>query len=183
MGTTETIANMVTETGTGRPYQVRPTPADSVAWAALGVARRNLTEYVSKEATFIQQAHGVSMIVSDDAPNTFDELRRQWLASSGTSITVSSLHCDGTIYLSPTANQQFRFWHDWLHLEHNKPFTLAGELAIGAIHCDAVAMWFGYDSLEYKLMLADTVGQSTYEAVTGKFPADQLAFARAFVAQ
>lgn len=151
--------------------------------AAFDFARHNLSEFIRAEAESIMRQYGVTMKVSCCAPDTYDELGQQWYGCNGKSITVSSLHCENTIYTTPEVNHLFRFWHDWLHLQEMQDFTLSGELYIGAIHCRAVAAFYGAGSMEHKLMVADTIGQSTFEAVTGAFPDDQRAFAWRFVHQ
>lgn len=150
---------------------------------AFDFARHNLSEFIRAEAEGILRSFGVKMAVSMSAPETYDALLCEWAACGGEYITVSGMHCDNTIYTAPEVNHMFRFWHDYLHLQYHKPFTLAGELFIGALHCDAVASFYGAGSMEHKLMMADTIGQSTFEAVTGKFPEDQRAFAWRFVHQ
>lgn len=150
---------------------------------AFNAACHNLSMFVLAEAQSIMNQYGVSMRAAPNAPDNYPDLLREWRECSGTRIVVSSLNCANTIYTTPEVNHLFRFWHDWLHLEHDKPFTLAGELFIGAIHCDAVASFYGEGSMEHKLMIADTIGQSTYEALTGAFPKNQRAFAWGFVHQ
>lgn len=149
---------------------------------AFDFARHNLSEFIRERAEWLG-LFGVRMEVSASAPETYSALLHEWRACDGTCITVSGMHCDNTIYTTPEVNHMFRFWHDYLHLEHKKPFTLAGELFIGALHCESVAAHFGAGSMEHKLMMADTIGQSTFEAVTGAFPKDQRAFAWRFVHQ
>lgn len=150
---------------------------------AFDFARHNLSEFVRAEAEGIMRQYSVSMRAHCDAPDTYPDLLDMWDRNNGMCIDVSSMHCDNTIYTTPEVNHLFRFWHDWLHIQHSADFSLAGELEIGAIHCAAVASFHGAGSMEHKLMLADTIGQSTYEAVTGKFPDDQRAFAWRFVHQ
>lgn len=150
---------------------------------AFDFARHNLSMFVLAEAQSIMNQYGVSMRAAPNAPDTYSDLLNEWRECSGTRIVVSSLNCANTIYTTPEVNQLFRFWHDWLHLYHGKDFSLSGELYIGALHCQAVASFYGAGSMEHKLMMADTIGQSTFEAVTGAFPKDQRAFAWRFVHQ
>lgn len=150
---------------------------------AFDFARHNLSEFVRAEAEGIMRQHCVVMKVCHDAPETYPDLVSMWDDYWRGCIEVSSLHCDNTIYTTPEVNHLFRFWHDWLHLQYSADFSLSGELEIGAIHCKAVADFYGAGSMEHKLMMADTIGQSTFEAVTGAFPKDQRAFAWRFVHQ
>lgn len=150
---------------------------------AFDFARHNLSEFIRAEAEGIMRQYGVSMHAHCDAPETYIELLDMWDRSSGMCIDVSNMHCDNTIYTTPEVNHLFRFWHDWLHLQYSADFSLSGELEIGAIHCKAVADFYGSGSMEHRLMIADTIGQSTFEAVTGAFPKDQRAFAWRFVHQ
>ena len=150
---------------------------------AFDFARHNLSEFIRAEAQSIMNQYGVRMVAWDGAPETYSELCLMWELYNGSCIEVSDQHCGSTIYTTPEVNHLFRFWHDWLHLQYSADFSLSGELEIGAIHCDAVAKFYGKGSMEHKLMMADTIGQSTFEAVTGAFPKDRRAFAWRFVHQ
>lgn len=154
---------------------------DAQRQEAFDFARHNLSEFIRAEAQSIMNQYGVRMVAWEGAPETYSDLCLMWELYNGSCIEVSNQHCERTIYSTPEVNHLFRFWHDWLHLQHGKAFDLSGELYIGALHCEAVASFYGKHSLEHKLMIADTIGQSTYEAVAGKFPDDQRAFAWQFV--
>lgn len=144
-----------------------------------------LSELVRQQANQMRQLTGIDIVSTADAPSTFNELMLAYhRAKLNTGyLPVSNLHCDNTIYTTPGCNVMFRYWHNMLHCMRGCDFSLAGELAVGAAHCAVVANYLGADSLEHKLMMADTIGQSMHEKITGSFPADQWEFCFNFVNQ
>jgi hypothetical protein len=80
------------------------------------------------------------------------------------------------IYTSEAANWAFRFWHDYLHYQHDLTFSFIDEVLVGQFQVSATENEFGKGSLEAKLMAADTIGQVLYYQMHGEFIADQLAF-------
>ena len=71
-----------------------------------------------------------------------------------------------------------RFWHDTLHVALDLTFEAGDEMEV-ACHQLEVLRWVGFDapSPEYRLLHADTIGQTLCVAMLGRFPANQLAFA------
>lgn len=86
---------------------------------------------------------------------------------------VSSDNSAHTIYPHARMNIAFRFWHDLLHVTYNKAFTLKDELSVAAMHTADIKAQFGADSLEARIMDADTAGQSLYDSIHGGFPVRQ----------
>ena len=146
-----------------------------------------LSVFVAKQAHRLMRATGIQMRPCNNAPNSYGGLVAAFMDATMDSeryyLPVSNLHCWSTIYTTPEVNMQFRYWHDMLHCMRREDFSLKGELAIGALHCGSAAREFGRGSLEYKLMLADTIGQTVHEAMTGAFPGDQREFCFNFVNQ
>lgn len=86
---------------------------------------------------------------------------------------VSSDNSTHTIYPRTSMNIAFRFWHDLLHVTYNKAFTLKDELSVAAMHTADIKAQFGADSLEARIIDADTAGQSLYDSIHGGFPIRQ----------
>lgn len=88
-------------------------------------------------------------------------------------LMVSSENSTHTIYPNARMNHAFRFWHDILHSTYGMTFTLKDELAVAAIHVLEIKKVFGADSIEARIMDADTAGQSLYESIHKHFPKRQ----------
>ena len=95
-------------------------------------------------------------------------------------------HGETSIYGDAKANAWFRAFHDLGHLVYNREMTYEEEAQL------ALTQWLDLEPtfLEmgatpnliqdlYRLYLFDTVGQSRYCLLTGRFPHDQTAFADA----
>lgn len=109
------------------------------------------------------------------APSTFAELitaRAQTVC-----LPVWEGASDQTIWGTPQANHAFRAWHDACHVLGGFDYSLEGERATARMQCQqleqrclgraARAVWW------------DVVAQAEHFAVTGAFPGDQIALARA----
>lgn len=146
-------------------------------------ARAKLSAFIIRKADQIQKQIGFGYVDSDNAPGDFESLLTAYRSSkrTGFALPVWSGCSDNTAYTSRGANYAFRFWHDVLHCVHGLGFNLADEVAIGHMHVAEVKAYFGPDSIEAMIMYADTVRQSQYEAVHGKFPDNQYAFVHDFV--
>ncbi len=124
--------------------------------------------------------NSINYTVSDNAPETFKELRKL----NPHELVISNIGCDKTIYDSATANQRFRAVHDYCHLSTNSNFSEAGEkVAIKKQFGSLVKYLSNYDysPLEHmkicKLFLIDSALQVREYYATKKFVEDQKAFA------
>jgi hypothetical protein len=143
------------------------------------LARRNLSLYVLQKAEELTRALGIGYIDSSNAPNDYDSLIAKWkeCISKGKPMPVWDGASDSTVYTSAGANYAFRFWHDFLHYYKKLDFTTDAEVDIGIMQTKEVQKYFGMDSLEAKIMLADTVGQSLYALENnGEFPDNQISY-------
>jgi len=116
----------------------------------------------------IQQANQIRFKVAEYAPSTYEEL-----ASNAGILTVWGGASDNTIYGDPKVNHAFRALHDRLHLRHNIPFTLEGEVALARIQ----ASQFEGDLIQRAVFL-EVAGQAIYFNQHGEFPKDQVSFIR-----
>lgn len=147
--------------------------------ATFAAARVNLSRFMLSKADNMARLLGFGYVDKDVAPNDIEALRAAWAHSkrTGLALPVWAGGSDKTVYTSRGANYAFRFWHDSLHCMHGLGFNTADEITIGIMQTAEVATYFGPDSLESKIMFADTVEQSRYAARhNGEFPDDQLAF-------
>lgn len=147
-------------------------------------ARANLEHFVLAKAYRVAKDIGFSYIESDNAPNSYKELELAFNHSMKTKepLPVFSGASENTVYLSKEGNWSFRFWHDVTHVSNSYQLTLEDEIACSSIQCDQVSNYFGAHSLELKLFVADTIGQSVYAHLhDGSFPNDQLAFVKSLI--
>lgn len=146
--------------------------------------RSNLHRFVIDKAARLSRDLGFSYIECEEAPNSFEELEKAYQHSLKTHepLPVFSGASDKTIYLNNEGNWAFRFWHDITHVANGFNFTLADEIECSSIQAKQVAQYFGTDSAEYRLFVADTIGQSVYaELHGGAFPDDQLAYVKSIL--
>lgn len=113
-------------------------------------------------------------------PSSYEALLDAWQIGEDT-FPVDATKSDRTIYGTATANIAFRFWHDMLHIFHKKDFSKASEVYVGQLHVEDVKAHFGEGSVEARIMEADTIGQTMYEDLHGKFPENQKDFAINYV--
>lgn len=147
-------------------------------------ARANLEHYVIAKAHRIAKDLGFSYIECENAPNSYDELEQAFKHSMATKapLPVFDGASENTIYLSKEGNWSFRFWHDVIHVSNGYQLTLEDEIKCSSIQCDEVSRYFGDHSLESKLFIADTIGQSVYAHLhNGAFPENQLAFVKSLI--
>lgn len=114
----------------------------------------------------------------EDAPETFEELRRAFAASGGANggiIPVSSLNCEDTIYGDPEVNMMFRAWHDSVHLMEGYDFSVAGEAHVAYLQIAQLMALFGPRPEWAALILSEVIGQAVYMVGHGKFPVKQRA--------
>lgn len=85
---------------------------------------------------------------------------------------------DATIYRDPKVNHAFRAWHDATHasLPAQHSFTLQGEAETCEAQCrELLKLWPRALPL-VRIIRAEIIGQATYAARFGTFPANQAAF-------
>lgn len=142
-------------------------------------ARGKLSDYVRLQAENSALRLGFGWIPQPDAPSTYQQLRGAYRQSqeTGEPLPVSSLHCDTVIYLWPSDNVHFRFWHDTSHVELGLSFSLEDELELALWHLAQIER-AGHDpdSTPYRLLEADTVGQLLLLSLCGRFPLAQSVF-------
>lgn len=145
---------------------------------SIEVARKRLSKFVVAMAQRIVRVTGVNYEESLVAPSTHEEVMIEWRTAleTGKPFRVYSGASDCTIYDAPDVNWAFRFWHDYLHVKHNLGMGIRDEMQVGALHWLEVSQEFGDDSLEAKIIAADTSGQALYHHIFGTFVADQEEF-------
>lgn len=152
----------------------------------INAARAALSDLMIKKAHRIAKDIGFSYEPAPDAPSDYPSLIKAAQVSLKVRVPLKVYDgaSDQTIYTSAEANYAFRFWHDVCHfITPGADFTVAGEALAIAVQAKGVEQAFGKDSLEYKMFMADTLGQVTYFAIHGDFPQDQLAFCLASLQQ
>jgi hypothetical protein len=117
----------------------------------------------------------------DDAPQTLHTLR-EYVKEHGRLI-VALEHGETSIYGDAKANAWFRAFHDLGHLVYNREMTYEEEVQLALTQWgDLVPIFREMGATRnliqdlYRLYLFDTVGQSRYCLLTGRFPNDQMAF-------
>lgn len=146
----------------------------------IGLARINLTDFVQDLAAETATEFGFGWRASTCSPDTLDEVTAEFRSSqiTGLPVRVSSLYCDRTIYVAPADNIAYRFVHDSRHVFLQAGFDKESELLVASCHLARLRRaGFGPDSIEHRLMYADTVGQVLYLDETGEYVINQLRFA------
>lgn len=145
----------------------------------LAMARLTLADFVRAKATDRMAELGFGWVGQPDAPNTYQQLRGAFAESMDTRepMPVSSLHCDATVYFERDDNLAFRFWHDTSHVIHGLSFRLEDELELALWHLDQLVL-AGHlpDSLVYRVLQADLLGQLYLMGLIGRFPLNQCTF-------
>jgi len=139
-----------------------------------------LTAFIVKVAAETTAELGFRWRATDTVPTTLEDLTAEFRSSqiTGLPIRVSSLHCTDTIYVDPIYNQAFRFVHDSRHVFLQAGFETEPELLVASCHL-ARLRHEGYrpETMEFRMLYADTVGQTLFTAETGQFVVNQLRFA------
>lgn len=141
-------------------------------------ARKNLQHFYISRAHSLQKQLGFGYIECENAPNDFESLMAAFKDSvtQRKALPVFSGASEGTIYPNKEGNWSFRFVHDVYHALGKHDFSLDGESIVAKMHVEEVSTFFGKDSIEAKLIRADTLGQVEYFAKTGEFPDVQLPY-------
>lgn len=144
------------------------------------LARRNLTGFVTEQAEAASRRLGFGWRASELAPESFKDLQHEHRSSelSRLPLRISPRFSERTIYCSRAANHAMRFWHDTSHVQLGLNFTPDDEIELGCYHLEVLrANGFTADSLEHRLLHADTIGQTLCHVTIGRWPIDQLRFA------
>lgn len=144
----------------------------------LAAAIEQLSGFALRRAEAIQNEVGFGFRSSPTAPATFADLRRERRACqcSGLPLRVSNRHNDSAI-LAPEINVAYRFWHDCTHIRLNENFTRMGEVLVGQEQLRQLeADGHVAGSLPWRLLFAETVGQTECVHRIGRFPIDQRRF-------
>ena len=147
---------------------------------AVRLARQNLGEWALARAQEIQAEFGFGFRPAAIAPTSLDDLRTEFRACqiSGLPLRVSDRFCEQTIYPTPHHNVAFRFFHDSRHVFLDAQFTTEDELLVASCHLARLTHdGFGNGTVEYRLLFADTVGQTRFVAEANEFVIDQKRFA------
>jgi hypothetical protein len=143
------------------------------------VASKNLSRFVVVQANNAVKDLGFTWDARADAPDDYEKLQKAYKLSrqTGQPLPVSSLYCDSVIYQKVEINYAMRFWHDTLHVETGLTFSLDDELELGLHHLK-VAENNGIvkDSLEWRILRVDILGQNYLLGIAKRFPLDQATF-------
>lgn len=150
----------------------------SIPAGRIDYARKQLTHYMISQAAHAAKILGFSYDPTENAPSSYKALRVYWSESQRKRVPlpVFSGGCESTIYTSAEGNYAFRFLHDVAHCILEADFSNEGEAKAIKWLGDKLSAKFGKDSLEYKLYMADTMGQVAYYAIHKRFVTDQLAY-------
>lgn len=150
-----------------------------IARRALTAAVTNANNFWRAESARLTEQKGFGMIIVPDAPDTVTELHAAWEHScrTGQPFPVSSLYSDMTIYGDPVINAHLRFGHDGLHVSAVRGFGVDDEYYLGERHVEqGRRAGFAADSLEIRIIEADTIGATLMFNATGRFPIIQKLF-------
>lgn len=147
--------------------------------AEIEQAPGNLSRWVVELAQETAEELGVRWRGARIAPQTLDEVVAEFRAAMLTElpVRVSNRFCEQTIYVSPADNVAFRFVHDSRHYFLRAGFETEPELLVASCHLARLRR-AGYpsDSIEHRLLEADTIGQALFAARAGRFVSNQLRF-------
>ena len=146
----------------------------------LRFARSRLSLFVQSEAVATANELGFGWRAAAITPSGLDGLTEELRSChrSGLPFRVLQDFSENTIFNSASTNWAMRFWHDTRHVWRGADFSTEGELQVASCHlARARTQGFGRGSLEYALLLADTVGQTLYLARTKRFVVQQRQFA------
>ena len=153
-------------------YRV-PTGGEMIA------ARFEVSSFIRHKAAETEKALGFGYVAVPDAPSEYQQLRGAYADAwaTKTPLPVSNQHCETTIFLEPEDNIRLRFWHDVHHVKLGLSFNLDDELELATWHCQQMEhAGFSPDSLAFRLLRADFVGQIYLMGIKGRFPHNQRRF-------
>lgn len=134
-------------------------------------------EFLVKMQARTMQGFGWSYYTTDNAPETFKELKDQ---AKNMVIPIADYGSNTSIYGSTATNTLFRFWHDVLHLENNLGFNLKDETTVADLHLEA-GKAFNLSPLALLILEADTKGQVQYYFKHKEFVSNQEAFVQSCI--
>lgn len=135
-----------------------------------------LSDFVVHAAAATEGLLGFGWEPRTDAPNTYPALKAAFLTSqtTGRPLPISDEHSDRVIYRSPEVNLAFRYWHDTWHVLRGLDFTPPQELRLASIQLRELAdAGWDPDTVAWRLLYTDLVGQVYLSAVGKCFPKDQ----------
>jgi hypothetical protein len=144
------------------------------------MARLNLSAFVRSEASLTADELGFGWRPAEIVPHGLAGLQAELRAchQTGLPFRVLGNFSDDTIFVDRESNWAMRFWHDTRHVWLSTEFTTEDELEVASCHlARAKADGLGPGTLEYALLLADTVGQTLYVKRAHRFVEFQLEFA------
>ncbi|MFH5230827.1 hypothetical protein [Antrihabitans spumae] len=150
----------------------------------VGEAIDNLGGFILDQAEQTTAHVGFGWIVTPDAPNTYEGVRRAYARSclTGEPLPISGENSDDVIYTDPLVNVGLRFWHDVNHARRGLSFELVDELELSLWHLDQLELaGFPRGGLEWQLLHADLTGQTYVQAFARRFPVDQRQFVNSCV--
>lgn len=142
-------------------------------------ARATLSDYVLDHAARTEHDIGFGYIGQRQAPSTYESLFAAYTHSvaTGEPLPISSENSTDVIFSSPEVNVAHRFVHDVHHCRLNLDFGLVDELELAIWHLDRLEdAGFAPNSLEWRLLHADLIGQIQINAFAKRFPSDQRQF-------
>ncbi|SDB87263.1 hypothetical protein GA0111570_105313 [Raineyella antarctica] len=145
----------------------------------LQAARQQLSAFVDQQADDLAGRLGFGWHPVVDAPSTYQQLRGAIDRSLATKepLPVSSENSASVVYDRPEVNFAFRFWHDVSHVQHGLSFALEDELELALWHLNVLEQsGTTRDSIAYRLLEADLLGQLLLMGLVGRFPFDQEEF-------
>lgn len=163
----------------------RPIPASIGRRLSRLTASQELEAAITELAAFtwrrtreITSRVGFGWRPSRYAPSTFEDLGREYrLCRLGlVPLRVSSRHNE-TAILGPVTNLAFRFWHDSTHIRVDRGFDHEGEIEVSQQQlAELEAVGVRQRSITWRLLFAETVGQTECMHRLQTFPEDQTRF-------
>jgi hypothetical protein len=144
------------------------------------LARVRLSRFIMGLAEETATELGVTWRASPCAPRSLADVTREFRTAmlSGLPVRISSMHCQNTIYVRPEGNVAFRFVHDSRHFFLQAGFDTEPEMLVASCHLARLKRaGFGPESVEFRMLYADTLGQTLFLAETGQYVINQLRFA------
>jgi hypothetical protein len=144
-------------------------------------ARRNVGVLAKVKAKEAAIELGFGWVGTPDAPNIYEDLvaAHERSRTYGVPLPISNSFCDNSVYGSVENNIALRYWHDTCHIRTGLTFALPDELALGLYHLWQVEdAGFKRESLEWRIIQMDLVGQNHFIGITGHFPMNQERFVR-----
>ncbi len=145
----------------------------------LAVACDVLGDFTVEQAEKTAAEVGFGWVAAPTAPSIYDDLALAYehSARTGDPLPISSENNQDTIYVHGSANIAMRFWHDVSHVRRGLTFQLVDELELALWHLSVLERHgFGSETLVWKLLRADLVGQAEVMAFARRFPLHQQRF-------